>query len=216
MDCGRVSDGATTRHQQGSQRSRADERRERILTAASRLFAEQGFHNTGIAQIARESDVLMGQLYRDFASKQDIIVAIVERDMQDFLPDVELTTALDANDHPAIRRWITRFISCPPEEGETDHRVISEIIAEAARSDRVAGVVTRIHQSFRSQLSSALERLAPGDARARRREMLVEVILTISSGVFQRRVTFRDALPDEVIAVLAEGVQRRIDMLAAS
>ena len=216
MDWWRVTEAQTARNEQGSVRTRADERRERILTAASRLFAEQGFHNTGIAQIARESDVMVGQLYRDFASKQDIIVAIVERDMQDFLPDDELTDALAADDHPAIRNWITRFLSCPPEEGETDHRVIAEIIAEAARSDRVAGVVKRIHQSFRSQLSSALERLAPGEARARRREMLVEVILTISSGVFQRRVTFRDALPDDVIAVLAEGVQRRIDTLAAS
>ena len=197
-----------------SGRTRADARRDRVQCAARRLFADHGFHNTGIAQIARESDVLVGQLYRDFASKEDIVIAIVESDMRDFLPDVELAAALAADDHAAIRDWVTGFVACD-EKGGIDHRVIAEIIAEAARSERVAAVVTRIHRGFRDHLLAALERLAPGAARAARREMLAEVVLTISSGVFQRRLTPGDTMTGEVVAALVDGIQRRIDALAA-
>lgn len=191
--------------------SRAMERRERVLCAARRLFADNGFHNTGIARIARESDVQVGQLYRDFASKEDIVIAIVERDMNDFLPDLELAAALTADDRAGIRSWIARFIAC--RETRTDRRVIAEIFAEASRSPRVAGIVTHIHDGFRACLIEALERLAPGDAIAARREMLVELVMTISAGVFQRRLTNPSQLGDDVVDMLVDGVQRRIDAL---
>ena len=56
--------------------TRAEQRRARIIAAARTLFAENGFHNTGIAQIAKQSGVLVGQIYRDFANKEEIVVAI--------------------------------------------------------------------------------------------------------------------------------------------
>jgi len=42
---------------------RANARRERIMASARRLFLINGFHATGVAQIARESGVAVGQLY---------------------------------------------------------------------------------------------------------------------------------------------------------
>lgn len=208
-----VSKAQTASNEMCSVMSRAMERRERVLCAAGRLFADNGFHNTGIAQIARESDVLVGQLYRDFASKEDIVIAIVERDMSDFLPDMELSAALHADDRAAIHGWVARFIACDEDKGSTDHRVIAEIFAEASRSPKVAAIVSRIQEGFRCHLLAALEKLAPGDHLAERRRMLAEVILTISAGVFQRRLAYGDSLADDVVAALVDGVQRRIDTL---
>ncbi len=60
--------------------SRAEMRRQRVMQAARKLFIENGFHATGMAQVAKMSGVAIGQIYRDFASKEEIVVALVEAD----------------------------------------------------------------------------------------------------------------------------------------
>jgi AcrR family transcriptional regulator len=51
---------------------------EQIHAAAARLFAERGFHATRMADIASELDMQAGSLYYYAASKEDLLVAIVE------------------------------------------------------------------------------------------------------------------------------------------
>ena len=53
-------------------------RRQQILDAAARCFARDGFHNTSVHDIVRESGISAGLVYRYFTGKDDMIVAIVE------------------------------------------------------------------------------------------------------------------------------------------
>jgi AcrR family transcriptional regulator len=52
-------------------------RRQQILDAAARCFARDGFHSTSVHDIVRESGISAGLVYRYFAGKEDMIVAIV-------------------------------------------------------------------------------------------------------------------------------------------
>lgn len=47
---------------------------QRILEAAVKVFAEQGFHQSTISQIAREAGVADGTIYLYFKNKDDILV----------------------------------------------------------------------------------------------------------------------------------------------
>lgn len=58
---------------------RIERRREEILTAAERVFAEKGFHAAGIADIAAELGLGHGTFYRYFENKQDIANRVLER-----------------------------------------------------------------------------------------------------------------------------------------
>lgn len=53
--------------------------RERLIETAARLFHEQGYHATGVATILREAGVNSGSLYHHFASKEDLLKAVLER-----------------------------------------------------------------------------------------------------------------------------------------
>jgi AcrR family transcriptional regulator len=53
--------------------------RERILAAAYHLFAHGGIQAVGIDAIVAESGVARQTLYRHFASKQDLVLAFLER-----------------------------------------------------------------------------------------------------------------------------------------
>lgn len=58
---------------------RAALRREEILEAAERAFARNGFHGTGIADIAADLGIGHGTFYRYFKNKQDIALSVAER-----------------------------------------------------------------------------------------------------------------------------------------
>jgi AcrR family transcriptional regulator len=54
-------------------------RREEILDAARRVFAERGFRGTTIADIAEAAGIALGTIYLYFPSKEDVFAALNER-----------------------------------------------------------------------------------------------------------------------------------------
>jgi AcrR family transcriptional regulator len=63
----------------GNAKTGAPTRREMILTEAAKLFFERGFAGTGIDEIGAAVGVTGPAFYRHFSSKQDLLVALVER-----------------------------------------------------------------------------------------------------------------------------------------
>ncbi|GAA4620515.1 hypothetical protein GCM10023196_004810 [Actinoallomurus vinaceus] len=55
-----------------------ERRRQEITAAAFKVFAERGYHATGIADIARELGFGHGTFYRYFANKRDIVTHVIE------------------------------------------------------------------------------------------------------------------------------------------
>jgi len=58
------------------------ETRDRLLDAATVLFAETGFSGTSVAAIAKRAGVTTGAIYSNFAGKDELFAAVVERHMQ--------------------------------------------------------------------------------------------------------------------------------------
>ena len=53
--------------------------RERILDAATRLFADEGIHATSVDRVIAEADVAPMTVYRHFAGKDELVTATLER-----------------------------------------------------------------------------------------------------------------------------------------
>jgi TetR/AcrR family fatty acid metabolism transcriptional regulator len=54
-------------------------RRQEILAAAAHVFAEKGYRDSKISEIARALDIADGTIYNYFASKRDILMAIMDK-----------------------------------------------------------------------------------------------------------------------------------------
>src|SRR5437868_12702736 len=54
-------------------------RRKQILDAATRVFAEKGFHRATIKEIARVAGIADGTIYTYFASKDEVLLAVLDR-----------------------------------------------------------------------------------------------------------------------------------------
>jgi TetR/AcrR family transcriptional regulator, fatty acid metabolism regulator protein len=57
-------------------------KRERILDAAVKVFAAEGFYNAKVAQIAQEAGVADGTIYLYFKSKDDLLISLFEDRME--------------------------------------------------------------------------------------------------------------------------------------
>ena len=62
-----------------------DARRDQILSAARRCFLRDGFHATSMQDLFAEAGLSAGAVYRYFASKEDMIIAIAEENMLDIV-----------------------------------------------------------------------------------------------------------------------------------
>lgn len=62
----------------GSAGNRSREKRERILAAAIRVFARNGFYATKVSEIASAAGVADGTIYLYFKNKEDVLVSIFQ------------------------------------------------------------------------------------------------------------------------------------------
>jgi AcrR family transcriptional regulator len=53
--------------------------RDRLILVAMKLFHEQGYGATSIQEILREADAHAGSLYHAFPTKQELLIAVLER-----------------------------------------------------------------------------------------------------------------------------------------
>ena len=58
---------------------RRETRRQQILEAALKVFAQRGLHGAKMSMIAEEADLSAGQLYRFFESKEELFVTLIRQ-----------------------------------------------------------------------------------------------------------------------------------------
>src|SRR6266446_8338311 len=65
------------------QQERSRRKREALLISALALFAERGYEQTSIEDIAHHAGVAVGSFYQHFASKRQILLVLMDRLLQE-------------------------------------------------------------------------------------------------------------------------------------
>jgi TetR/AcrR family fatty acid metabolism transcriptional regulator len=66
-------------------RRKNSDKHQRILDAAIKVFAQKGFFQSKVAEIAREAGVADGTVYLYFKNKDDLLVSIFEVKMREVI-----------------------------------------------------------------------------------------------------------------------------------
>lgn len=128
-------------------------RRAEIRAAAARLFAERGFHATGMAALCEALAMSPGALYRYYPSKGAIIRDLVADDRADSLALLAgLESAPDFFDALVARVDEARRAVSEPGYG----RLALEIAAEAGRDESIGRIVADAEEAVRDRLAAAL------------------------------------------------------------
>jgi TetR/AcrR family fatty acid metabolism transcriptional regulator len=111
---------------------RAGDKRERILRAAVKVFAKNGFHATRVSEVAKAAGVADGTIYLYFKSKDELLVSLFEDRVERLLAFMreELPKAEGAPDK--LRRVIEMQLGLL--EGERDlAEVITVILRQSTK-----------------------------------------------------------------------------------
>src|SRR5213595_3364185 len=81
----------------------AGAKRDVILRAAIDVFADRGYFNAQVADVARAAGVAAGTVYLYFRSKDDLLVSIFERTMRDGLAEGRSAVAAIADPIARLR-----------------------------------------------------------------------------------------------------------------
>lgn len=183
--------------QQCSKDARISARRDQIVAAARLCFRKHGFHGAGMAEIAKTSQLSVGQIYRYFANKDAIIEEIVRRIV---MKKISLMTGnahnLQQVAHNLSHRRIGNLSSpfkedlCAgqKEQAEIDHALMLEVAAEATRNP----VVEKIWRDSEKQLFNEAKALLTATfPQFSDQEMTakVETLAVICEGTAFRRLT---------------------------
>jgi TetR/AcrR family transcriptional regulator, transcriptional repressor for nem operon len=60
--------------------------RDRLIGAALQLFGEKGYQSTSVADVQREADCHSGSFYHFFPTKQDLLLAVLDRYRRGIVP----------------------------------------------------------------------------------------------------------------------------------
>lgn len=144
--------------------------RERILDTASSLFYQRGVRAVGVDLVVAEAAVAKTSLYRYFPTKDDLIVAFLEREDVDFWGLWDRVAAQHADapagELQAHMQWIGERL------GRSNYRGCPQInvAAEFAEQDHPARQVAQQHMvALRGRLHGIAERLGaprPGELAA--------------------------------------------------
>jgi AcrR family transcriptional regulator len=131
-------------------------RREEIIAAARHSFVRHGFHAASMASIAEGAQMSVGQIYRYFSSKEEVIQTIVQG-----IAAKRLARMPPGNCWADMaRKLASRFLPTTPED-EEDDVLLLEVVAEATRNPQVAAIVREYDTQLRSIAVSLLRREYP-------------------------------------------------------
>jgi AcrR family transcriptional regulator len=181
------------------EQSRANTR-ERLLRAARSVFARSGFHGASVDEIASEAGFSTGALYSNFSGKEDLFLALMEREIDEHAR--EIAEAVGARASIAeratggARQWMT-MIEREPEVlllfmefwayGVRDARMRPKVAAQFARMrELLTALIADGVREFDLELDIPAEQLAVA-------------IDALADGIARQKLADPDAVPDELM-----------------
>lgn len=164
--------------------------RAEILDAAETVFAERGFGQTSLERIAERAGFTRGALYANFAGKDDLFLAVLDRWLD---RDIEDGGLIDADD---IDVTLARLRG---REGNrfADRRrflLLSEFRLYALRNPAVAARLAEHERRSRTWYAEAIRRRAGDRTLPLDPDQLALYVLALENGI----ATLAHLDPDEV------------------
>jgi AcrR family transcriptional regulator len=181
--------------------------RTRLLAAAARVFRTRGYRSATVEEIASEAGYTIGALYSNFAAKEDLLLALLEREIGSIIERIA-AVADEAKDAGAkLRRGALEWVAILDEQPELyvlliefwtlwvrDPRLRPEhaerfAALRQAVGDLIAGEIGRTGASLR---------IPP--------EQVGAAVVALADGLALQRLADPKATPDDLLASLLEAL----------
>jgi TetR/AcrR family transcriptional repressor of nem operon len=182
-----------------------EQNRERVIDTAATLFRERGIDGVGIADLMGAAGLTHGGFYRQFKSKDDLVVQAVKRAYEGMSAD--LRQRLEASDEAPlvtlVRHYVSDFHRDEPGRGCS----LVALASDAARSDDPE--LRSFFGDIVGNYIALLTNLVPEGDPAEKRSAAIAVLSEMVGSVVLSRVVPDAALSGEIITAVSDDLLRR-------
>jgi AcrR family transcriptional regulator len=156
-----MAEAATSRKREQSELSR-----ERLIEAATRLFAERGYRDASVQAIGEAAGISRGSIFWHFGSKEGLLWAVVQRAFTRWEAETLVPEVGDARGEEAIGRALRAHRRFLADEGGTLRLLFVLMFEALGPRPELAGEFARLHRDLRVLATPWLEEaVADGDFR---------------------------------------------------
>lgn len=196
----------------------SDSTRERILDAAERLFAEQGFHLTTLRQITQAAEANLAAVNYYFGSKQALIRAIFRRRLDALnAARLERLDALEGSEARLDPEAVLEAFVEPALEftrgGDAEGQRFMQLLLRAF-ADRDSA----LHEAMRQEYAHVMRRFAeavadtlPGADRTRLRHQLDFIVGALTLTMAESALKDTRIIAAELVQFAAAGLRGTIE-----
>jgi TetR/AcrR family transcriptional repressor of nem operon len=179
-------------------REKAQENRDHVIDTAAGLLREHGYDGIGVSDLMKAAGLTHGGFYRNFATKDDLIVNATGRAVESTRAVLEEAHA--AAPEAAFRTLIEQYVSAGHRDGMASGCILPALAADSARRDNPAlrTVFVNAIDDYLRYLS-AIAPTMPDGSRSRApaailAEMVGAVVLARAMGAGGKADTLLDAV----------------------
>jgi AcrR family transcriptional regulator len=154
---------------------RYDRRQQEIVATAASVFAQRGYDQTTMQELARQLGLATGALYHYFGSKEQLLIAICDAMTEPILAQAR---KVSAGDEPAadrlrtlVRIWVAHVIEYQ------DHTLVFQQERHVIEADEQWRRVRASRKSFERIVGRLLDEARPDATRPRDRRIALGALL---------------------------------------
>jgi AcrR family transcriptional regulator len=209
-----VTEGTRARRRPATSEQQKSQRRDEIIAAAKKVFARKGFHDTTIADIAKEAELAYGSVYWYFDSKDDLFRQLIAVEEYGLRTHVAVALAksgtqfgfAEAPFRASLRATFEFFDANPA----TAKLLFRDAYALDSRFDKqLGGVYERFIDDIASLIAAAQNR---GDVLAAPPRLVAYMLTALIGHMAHRRLSTDDGISsseaaDLVVALVIKGLR---------
>jgi AcrR family transcriptional regulator len=160
-----------------------DERREQILAAAKRCFVRDGFHATSMQDLFAEAGLSSGAVYRYFASKDEVIIAIATDNVREVAALIQ--SIADGQPGSSLGEALADVVELIEAKNASDAfgSLALQVWAEAMRNPALAEELSGLMAQTRADLADVVRaRQSSGELPTGPADSMATVLLGIIPG----------------------------------
>jgi AcrR family transcriptional regulator len=179
--------------------------RDRILDAASKVFAAEGFAGATIDAIGQAAGFTKGAVYSNFGSKDELFLALLDREFE--IRGEQIATALESEDDVAAAAKALSRSVLESVHGHADYYVLFvEYWLRAVRDPELRERLIARRRAAAADQADNFAESAAALTSGRKLADLAQLVVTINLGIAMEEVLRPGTIDPDLLANLITGL----------
>ncbi len=131
--------------------------RDEILKAAMQLFADRGFHETSMAEVARAARVSKALIFWHFKTKEELFVAVLNRLLEPYSIDFSDEAQL-LDEREQILKLVELYLLFVRDHASSVRFFLAQLLREQHLSEALSEQVMKLYGGYRGMLVELISR----------------------------------------------------------